>query len=259
MRTIIGHNAHVRLERAFDSPEDKRRYVRRLFATIAARYDLITRVLSFGLDQRWKARLVEATGATSGSRALDLACGTGDLAHRLAARGASVTGLDVTPAMLVLARAKPASAGIGWVAADMTALPLPDRSVDVITTGYGLRNVPDLRLALSEAYRVLDDNGRLASLDFNRPESAIVRGPYLAYLTVVGSALGWLLHRDPDTYRYIPASIKRYPGAAGVARLMEDAGFTDVRVVPVLGGLMAIHLATKRPIAGIRNGSRSES
>ncbi|HQX83280.1 MAG TPA: ubiquinone/menaquinone biosynthesis methyltransferase [Vicinamibacterales bacterium] len=247
------------LERAFDSPEDKRRYVRRLFATIAGRYDLITRVLSFGLDQRWKARLVEATGARAGSRALDLACGTGDLAQRLAARGAAVTGLDVTPAMLVLARAKPANAGIRWVAGDMTALPLPDSSVDVITTGYGLRNVPDLKLALSEVYRVLDDNGRLASLDFNRPESAIVRGPYLAYLTVVGSALGWLLHRDPDTYRYIPASIRRYPGAAGVARLMEDAGFADVRVVPVLGGLMAIHLAAKRPIAGMRNGSKSAS
>lgn len=249
----------MKLARAFDSPEDKRRYVRRLFATIAARYDLITRLLSLGLDQRWKAHLVEATGASAGSRALDLACGTGDLAQRLAARGASVTGLDVTPAMLLLARAKPAGSGIRWVAGDMTALPLADASVDVISTGYGLRNVPDLRLALSEAYRVLADNGRLASLDFNRPESAIVRGPYLAYLTVVGSALGWLLHRDPDTYRYIPASIRRYPGAAGVARLMEDAGFTDVRVVPVLGGLMAIHLAAKRPIAGMRNGSKSAS
>ena len=249
----------MRLERAFDSPEDKRRYVRRLFATIATRYDLITRVLSFGLDQRWKAQLVASTGASVGSRALDLACGTGDLAQRLAARGASVTGLDVTPVMLVLARAKPANAGIRWVAGDMTALPLSSASVDVITTGYGLRNVPDLKLALAEVYRVLDDNGRLASLDFNRPESAIVRGPYLAYLTVVGAVLGWLLHRDPDTYRYIPASIRRYPGAASVARLIEDAGFAEVRVVPVLGGLMAIHLAAKRPIAGIRNGSKSTS
>ena len=123
------------LERAFDSPEDKRRYVRRLFATIAGRYDLITRVLSFGLDQRWKARLVEAAGVRAGSRALDLACGTRGLAQRLAARGAAVTGPDVTPAMLVLARAKPANAGIRWVAGDMTALPLPGSTVDVVTTG----------------------------------------------------------------------------------------------------------------------------
>jgi ubiquinone/menaquinone biosynthesis methyltransferase len=256
---LIDDNGRVRLARAFDSPEDKRRYNRRLFATIATRYDLITRVLSFGLDQRWKLRLVEATRASPGSRALDLACGTGDVAHLLAARGAVVTGLDITPAMLVLARAKPAGGRGRWVAGDMTALPFADASVDVITTSYGLRNVPDLPAALSEAYRVLDDNGRLASLDFNRPESALVRGLYLTYLTVVGSALGWLLHRDSDTYRYIPASIRRYPGAGGVARLMQDAGFTDVRVLPVLGGLMAIHLAAKRPMAGIKNGKRSVS
>jgi len=249
----------VSLARAFDSPQDKRRYVRRLFATIATRYDLITRLLSFGLDERWKRKLVAVTGAGPGSRALDLACGTGDIANLLSARGASVTGLDITPAMLVLAREKPGASSIHWMAGDMTALPLRAASMDVITTGYGLRNVPDLAAALSEAHRVLADEGRLVSLDFNRPESAAVRAIYLAYLTVVGSVLGWILHRDPDTYRYIPESIRRYPGANGVARLMEAAGFSDVRVFPVLGGLMAIHLAVKRPIAGIRNGNRSES
>jgi ubiquinone/menaquinone biosynthesis methyltransferase len=259
MASIIDDNGRVGLSRAFDSPEDKRRYVRRLFATIAGRYDLITRVLSFGMDQRWKHRLVEATAATQGTRALDLACGTGDLAFLLSERGAHVTGLDITPAMLSLARAKPEGARVHWIAGDMTALPLLDQSVDVITTGYGLRNVPDLPLALSEAHRVLDDNGCLASLDFNRPESPVVRGVYLAYLSMVGATLGWLLHRDPDTYRYIPASIRRYPGANGVARLLERAGFVEVRVLPVLGGLMAIHLAAKRPIAGIRKGSKSVS
>lgn len=247
------------LARAFDSPEAKRRYVRRLFATIAERYDLITRVLSFGLDQRWKRRLVQATAAGPGTRALDLACGTGDITFQLAARGASVTGLDITTAMLSLARAKPNGHSIRWVAGDMTSLPMPDASVDVMTTGYGLRNVPDLPRALREAHRVLADGGCLASLDFNRPESRVVRAVYLAYLTVAGSMLGWILHRDPDTYRYIPASIRRYPGAKGVIRLLEEAGFAQVRGVPVLGGLMAIHLATKRPMAGTRNGSRSVS
>ena len=259
MFPIIDDNGRVSLARAFDSPADKRQYVRRLFATIAGRYDLITRLLSFGLDQRWKVRLVDALPLKTGTRALDLACGTGDIAALMAARGAVVTGVDITPAMLSLARAKPHGQTTRWVAGDMTALPLADGSVDVITTGYGLRNVPDLPRALSEAHRVLADDGRLASLDFNRPESRVVRAIYLAYLSVVGSALGWLLHRDPDTYRYIPASIKRYPGANGVARLLEDAGFVDVRVLPVLGGLMAIHLAAKRPIAGSRNGNRSVS
>lgn len=247
------------LARAFDSPADKRRYVRSLFATIAGRYDLITRLLSFGLDQGWKKRLVGATGIGSGARALDLACGTGDVANLLASRGATVIGLDITPGMLELARAKPGRSAIRWVAGDMTSLPFRDESVDVITTSYGLRNVPDLPRALAEVHRVLAAGGRLASLDFNRPESRVVRTVYLAYLSVVGSILGWLLHRDPDTYRYIPASIVRYPGAKGVARLIEDAGFSDVRVLPVLGGLMAIHLAAKRPMAGIRNGSKSVS
>ncbi len=244
---------------AFATPEEKRRYNRRLFATIAARYDLITRLLSGGMDQRWKARLVDLTGAAHGTRALDLACGTGDVAQRLLARGAAVIGLDLTPAMLHLARTRPDTASIHWVCGDMTSLPLPSSTIDVVTTSYGLRNVPDLSRALAEIHRVLADDGRVASLDFNRPESRVVRGIYLGYLTVVGSTLGWLLHRDADTYRYIPASIRRYPGASGVARMMEAAGFSDVRVLPVLGGLMAIHLATKRPTAGIRNGNKSAS
>ena len=247
------------LARAFDSPEDKRRYVRRLFHTIAGRYDLITRLLSFGLDQRWKVRLVEAIGVGPGTRALDLACGTGDIAISMAMKGATVTGLDITPSMLTLAKAKPGGAGVRWVAGDMTAVPLASQSISVITTGYGLRNVPDLPRALAEAHRVLCHDGRLASLDFNRPESRVVRAVYLTYLSVVGAALGWILHRDSETYRYIPASIKRYPGANGVARMMERAGFDDVKVLPVLGGLMAIHLAAKRPIAGTRNANRSAS
>jgi ubiquinone/menaquinone biosynthesis C-methylase UbiE len=99
--------------------------------------------------------------------------------------------------------------------------------------------------ALSEIYRVLRPGGVVCSLDFDRPDSVWVRGVYLTYLTIVGSALGWILHRDPDTYRYIPASIRRYPGARGVMRLMEAAGFAEVRHVRVLGGFMAMHVARK--------------
>jgi ubiquinone/menaquinone biosynthesis methyltransferase len=125
----------------------------------------------------------------------------------------------------------------------MTSLPIADRSVDVVTTGYGLRNVPDLPAALAEIRRVLRPGGRLVALDFDRPESRAVRAIYLAYLDVVGGTLGWLLHREPAAYRYIPASIRRYPGAARVAGMMRAAGFPDARHVPVLGGLMAIHVA----------------
>lgn len=226
-----------------DSPETKRRYVRRLFATIADRYDLITVVLSYGRDARWKRRLVALSGAGPGARALDLACGTGDIAFALADRGARVIGLDVTHRMLQLARRKRPLAA--FVTGDMMALPFGDAQFDIVTTGYGIRNVPVIDPAIAEVARVLKPGGMLLSLDFNRPNNALVRSIYLGYLTIVGSALGFLLHRDPDTYRYIPESIKRYPGAEGVCRIAREQGFVSCKYIPVLGGLMAIHVARR--------------
>jgi ubiquinone/menaquinone biosynthesis methyltransferase len=241
------HAVKPPLAGAFAAPETKRRYVGRLFATIADRYDLITKLLSFGRDPSWKARLLNLADVAPASRVLDLACGTGDIAFGAAARGATVTGLDITPRMIELARARPEAAtrGVRWVVGDMTALPLATASFDLVTTGYGLRNVPDLPRALAEMHRVLRSDGCLCALDFDRPDAAWLRAIYLAYLTVVGSALGWLLHRDPDTYRYIPESIRRYPGARGVLDLMHAAGFSGVQHVRVFGGFMAIHVARK--------------
>lgn len=233
------------LKGAFDAPETKRRHVRRLFATIADRYDLITRLLSFGLDQGWKRRLLSLAAIRPGQRVLDLACGTGDLARAASQAGARVVGLDITPRMIELARQKSTGSGAQWLVGDMGLLPTRSQAFELVTTGYGLRNVPDLPVALREIARTLGPGGRLLSLDFNRPESRVVRAVYLAYLTVVGSALGIVLHGDADTYRYIPASIRRYPGAAGVARLLREAGFSRVDVHPVLGGLMTIHDAVK--------------
>lgn len=232
------------LDSAFDSPDSKRRHVASLFATIADRYDLITRILSYGQDRRWKARLIREARLGSGDVVLDLACGTGDLAILAAGAGARrVFGLDLTPRMLVLARARDRRSH--YAAADMHSLPLPANAVDVVTTGYGLRNVPDLDAAIREVARVLRPGGRFFSLDFNRPESPVLRACFLAYLTVAGGLLGWLLHGDPDTYRYIPASIRRYPGAKGVAARLSAHGFTDVRFVPLLFGLMTLHIASR--------------
>ena len=232
------------------TPDGKRRLVRAIFATIADRYDFITVVLSYGQDRRWKRRLIDLAAPRPGARALDLATGTGDLAFALTDRGARVVGLDITLRMIELAKAKGARGGVAspalhFVVGDMQALPFPDASFDIVTTGYGLRNVPHLAAAIDEIGRVLAPGGQLLSLDFNRPANAIVRSAYLAYLTAVGAALGWALHRDPDTYRYIPASIRQYPGAEAVARLFESRGFTGVRCYPVLGGLMTIHHAIR--------------
>ena len=237
----------MKWQRRFSSPEHKRQYVRGLFSTIADRYDLITILLSYGRDRRWKRRLAALAPPDRGGRVLDLACGTGDIAFELAASGSRVVGLDITHRMLVLARRKPQASrlGVRFAAGDMMALPFPDGSFAAVTTGYGLRNVPELGGALAEINRVLVPGGTLLSLDFDKPLNPIVRGLYLGYLTIVGSALGLALHGDPDTYRYIPESIRRYPGAAGVCALAQRAGFTSCTHQPVLGGLMAIHRAVK--------------
>src|SRR5260221_1940927 len=134
------------------TPDGKRRLVRAIFATIADRYDFITVVLSYGQDQRWKRRLIDLAAPHPGSRALDLATGTGDIAFALASRGAHVVGLDVTHRMIELATAKNASRAetVSFLVGDMMALPFADRSVDLVTTGYGLRNVPLLEPAVDE-------------------------------------------------------------------------------------------------------------
>ncbi len=230
---------------AIATPDGKRRYVRTLFATIADRYDLITVLLSYGRDRAWKQRLVRLAAPSPGARALDLATGTGDIAFALHQLGGQVVGLDLTRRMIELAVAKASTRGPAFLVGDMQALPFPSGSFDLVTTGYGLRNVPDLPGAIDEILRVLRPGGQAVALDFNRPSNGLVRAAYLAYLTIVGSALGWILHRDPDTYRYIPASIRRYPGAAAVASLMETRGFVGVRYYRVLGGFMAIHQGRK--------------
>ncbi|HET7218688.1 MAG TPA: ubiquinone/menaquinone biosynthesis methyltransferase [Vicinamibacterales bacterium] len=233
------------LREALGTPERKRVYVRRLFSTIADRYDLITVVLSYGQDRRWKRRLAAMSAASAQTRALDLACGTGDIAFALHERGAFTIGLDITPRMIEIARGKALTDGPRFLVGDMMALPFSDASFDIVTTGYGIRNVPVIAPALDEIHRVLRPGGMLLSLDFNRPANPVVRAIYVAYLTVVGSTLGLLLHGDPDTYRYIPESIRRYPGAAAVCRIARESGFAACEHVDVLGGLMAIHRAVK--------------
>ena len=189
-------------------------------------------------------------GPLESRRLIDLACGTGDIALGAAFRGAAVTGLDLTPRMIHLAREKARTGAaprgaVGFVVGDMMMLPFASASCDVVTTGYGLRNVPELVPAIQEIGRVLKPGGLLLSLDFNRPQSAIVRAAYHGYLSAVGSAVGLALHGDPDTYRYIAESIRTYPGADAIVELLGRHGFTSATWTPVLGGLLAIHVARR--------------
>jgi demethylmenaquinone methyltransferase/2-methoxy-6-polyprenyl-1,4-benzoquinol methylase len=239
----------MRMTDALSSPDAKRRYNRRMFEIIAPRYDFITRLLSYGQDQRWKRRLVDLAAVQPGERALDVACGTGDLVRLLSAAGARVVGVDLTPAMLLIARHRPGASRGRYLAGDIVDLPFAAEAFDLVTAGYALRNLPDLDGGLRELGRVLRPGGRLLALDFNRPQCGPLRAAYLGYLWVVGSTLGTILHGDADTYRYIAASLSRYPAAATVAGRMTAAGFDHAGWQPVLGGLMAFHFATRAAAA----------
>ncbi len=235
------------LRSSLSTPEGKSRYVRRLFSIIADRYDLVTVLLSCGRDRQWKKRLTAVAKPRAGDRVLDLACGTGDITFNVAESGARTIGLDITPRMIQIAQAKRVIGGPGplFVVGDMMILPFSDRMFDLVTVGYGVRNVPILDIAMSEIYRVLKPGGRFLSLDFNRPTNLLLRTIFLIGLTVIGSTLGLILHRDPDTYRYIPESLRRYPGALGVMISMRQLGFRNVNHIPLLGGLMAINCGSK--------------
>jgi len=249
----------VPLRQAIATSQGKRDRTRQVFATIADRYDLINVLLSFNRDRRWKRRLVQEAAVRPGERALDLACGTGDITFSLADEGAAAVGLDVTPRMIALARQKQgsrisrtsgpsnlqAAAGALFLVGDMLSLPFGSATFDVVTTGYGVRNAPDMRAALCEILRVLKPGGRFYSLDFNRPGNAVVGGAYLAYLSVVGSVIGWVVHRDAETYRYIAETVRVHPGGAAVAALLTSAGFEHASYEPVFGGFMAMHAARK--------------
>lgn len=186
-------------------------------------------------------------GLQRDTRVLDLATGTGDLAFLAAKTARTVVGLDITKRMLELAAVKRAeSDGLHFLQGDMMALPFPSASFDVVTTGYGIRNVPELAPALDEIARVLRPGGRFLSLDFDRPGNGLIRAVYFTYLTMVGSILGVLLHADPDTYRYIPQSLRTYPGSRQVGQMLKMRGFERLVIVPILGGFLALHVATKR-------------
>lgn len=234
------------LERYLSDPALKQQFVTPMFDIIAPRYDQFTRVFSFGLDRRWKDQLLAELSPFVGenTRALDLACGTGDLACALAARGAHVVGIDASARMIDAARQRTdRSQSLEFVVGDMTALDVPDASVDVVTAGYALRNVPDYTRALREIRRVLRPGGRLLTLDFYRPENAVWRRAFLAYLSVAGNTVGWLWHREPVVYGYIARSIDHYVSVTGFNAALTESGFTIERVSRRLNGGIAVHHA----------------
>jgi demethylmenaquinone methyltransferase/2-methoxy-6-polyprenyl-1,4-benzoquinol methylase len=231
------------------SYDDKRASrVREMFARLAARYDLVNDVMSFGLHRRWKRDTVRLGLKSNGRplRWLDLCCGTGDIGFfaEKSAAGVQVVGLDFTLPMLAVAkqRANVEDSPAQFVHGDALNLPFLDRSFDVVTVGYGLRNLADPEKGLSEMRRVLAPGGRAVVLDFGKPDNPIASALYWGFLRTVMPVMGWLFHRDPETYAYIPASLERYPAQRGVERLMKESGFVNVRFENRLFGTMGLNV-----------------
>jgi demethylmenaquinone methyltransferase / 2-methoxy-6-polyprenyl-1,4-benzoquinol methylase len=216
--------------------------VQRMFDRVAPRYDLANTVFSLGQDKGWRQAAARATGLTAGEVAVDVACGTGALTSELqaTAKEAVVVGMDFSHGML--ARAD----GGRYAAADALALPLADASVDVVTIAFGLRNLPEPGQGLLELRRVLRPGGRLVVCEFSQPVVPVFREVYRRYLTRLMPVAARRLTSDPEAYQYLARSIGAWPDQPGLARWMQEAGFTAVAWRNLSGGIVALH----RGVAG---------
>jgi demethylmenaquinone methyltransferase/2-methoxy-6-polyprenyl-1,4-benzoquinol methylase len=230
------------------SREEKTARVGDVFASVASRYDLMNDAMSGGMHRLWKDRFVRRVKPRGGEQILDMAGGTGDIAFRLAASGASVTVADINPAMLEVGIGRAAKRGIEglvWSEANAETLSFPDRFFDAYTIAFGIRNVTDIPAALREAHRVLRRGGRFFCLEFSTTLWPGFKEVYDAYSHRLVPRLGQLLAQDADSYRYLIESIRRFPDMPTFERMIGEAGFVNTRVEPMLGGLVAIHSGWK--------------
>ena len=234
----------------YDAGEARAAKVNDLFAAIARRYDLINDLQSFGLHRLWKRRVVRLAQIQPGDRALDLCCGTGDIAFALARQGAATTGLDFSPQMLEVAAVRSQNPNPGFQAptylqGDAQQLPFPDSSFDIVTVGYGLRNLTSWERGLNEMHRVAKPGARLIVLDFGKPANALWRALYFTHLRCSVPLIGLLFCGNASAYAYILESLKHYPAQLAVAEKMRGLKLANVRVINLLGGAMAINYGEK--------------
>ena len=228
--------------------EQRAAKVNDLFARIARRYDFLNDLQSFGLHRSWKRRVVQLAQIKSGDRAVDLCCGTGDISFALAQTGAQTTGLDFSKEMLEVAaqrHLKSQISNLKFLQGDAQKLPFGENEFDVVTVGYGLRNLTSWERGIDEMYRVAKPGARLIVLDFGKPPNALWRAIYFTHLQLSVPIIGLLFCGNASAYAYILESLKHYPAQLAVADKMRALKMKDVRVINLLGGAMAINYGVK--------------
>jgi demethylmenaquinone methyltransferase/2-methoxy-6-polyprenyl-1,4-benzoquinol methylase len=226
------------------TPEEKTRRVGEVFSSVARRYDVMNDLMSGGMHRLWKSRFVDRVKPRSGEAILDMAGGTGDVAFRLAERGALVTVADINPDMLEVGRKRAedrAIRGLKWQVENAENLSFEDKSFDAYTIVFGIRNVSDIPAALAEAYRVLKRGGRFYCMEFSVSDWPGFARAYETWAENAIPKIGRAVTGDEASYRYLVESIRRFPRPPAFVRMIEDAGFVRCGAEPILGGLVAIH------------------
>lgn len=227
--------------------------IRQMFGAIAPRYDLLNRVLSFGVDRRWRKKAVQKVKFSPQGKILDIATGTGDLAlatARSTPSSVAITGIDFCPEMIELARPKVEKEGmssrIDFAVAPCEAIPYPDHTFDSVTIAFGIRNVVDRMLGLKEMHRVLKPGGRVVILEFSTPRSMLFREIYRFYFHRLLPRIAGLFSRF-DAYKYLPESVSEFPDQQEFAKMMTEAGFVTVSHQDLTFGIATIYLGEKSP------------
>jgi demethylmenaquinone methyltransferase/2-methoxy-6-polyprenyl-1,4-benzoquinol methylase len=230
------------------SPEEKTRRVGAVFSSVARRYDLMNDLMSGGMHRRWKARFVARVKPRAGEDVLDMAGGTGDVAFRMAKRGAQVTVADINPDMLEVGKERAERrglTGLTWRVENAEGLSFADATFDAYAIVFGIRNVTDVPAALKEAHRVLKRGGRYYCMEFSASDWPGFADLYEAYSSKVIPRIGKAVAHDEDSYRYLVESIRRFPRPSAFRQMIADAGFVRAAAEPMLGGLVSIHSGWK--------------
>lgn len=230
------------------TPEEKTRRVGEVFSSVARRYDLMNDLMSGGMHRLWKDRFVAKVNPRPGELILDMAGGTGDVAFRMAAKGALVTVGDINPDMLSVGQeraSKRALTGLAWAVENAESLSFPDKRFDAYTIVFGIRNVTDIPAALGEANRVLKRGGRFLCMEFSQSDWPGFAELYEAWASNVIPRIGKAVASDESSYRYLVESIRRFPRPTAFVKMVEEAGFVRAGCDPMLGGLVTIHRGWK--------------